>query len=564
MANPEHLEIIAQGVETWNAWRKENERIRPDLTGADLSGLDLTEVNFFAAFLNDTNLAYTILHGANLSGADLGDANLTGAYLNCADLMATNFSGADLRGADLSQADMEMSKLQNALLFEGNHEHLAILGDGVDAWNSWRSENENIVPDLRGVNLYQVSLHHINLSGANLSKACFIQCYFFSSNLSLANLAGARLTGSDLSGGVNLVGADLNRAYLSRTALYHADLTDANLSEAVLFDSQLSGATLVGADFSEAYLIRANFSHADLTGVNLTAAELKEANFSEANLTKANLSEARPHGARFSEANLTDANLTGADLTQATLVRTIFDGASLSNSYVYGVSAWDLDLSKVADQSDLVITPFADAAVTVDNLEVAQFIYVMLNNKKIRDVIDTVTGKGVLILGRFTGERKKVLDGIKERLQELNFVPMVFDWDKPTSRDLTETVQLLANMSRFVVADVTDAKSIPQELQSIVPNLPSVPIRPIILSSQREYAMFEHFKPYPWMLPVFEYNDFDHLMENIPEAIINPIDEWEATSDTNANLQEQLRAKDEENERLRAEIAEFKSASAVD
>ena len=43
--------------------------------------------------------------------------------------------------------------------------------------------------------------------------------------------------------------------------------------------------------------------------------------------------------------------------------------------------------------------------ITVDNIEVAQFVYLILHNEKIRDMIDTVGYKGVLILGRFTERR---------------------------------------------------------------------------------------------------------------------------------------------------------------
>ena len=133
----------------------------------------------------------------------------------------------------------------------------------------------------------------------------------------------------------------------------------------------------------------------------------------------------------------------------------------------------------------------------MDNLEVAQFIYLLLNNQKIRSVIDTITSKVVLILGRFTPERKVVLDAIRDELRKRDYLPVLFDFEKPASRTSPETVSTLAHMARFVIADITDAKSIPQELMAIVPNMPSVPVQPLLLASQQEYGMFEHFRQLP-------------------------------------------------------------------
>ena len=79
-----------------------------------------------------------------------------------------------------------------------------------------------------------------------------------------------------------------------------------------------------------------------------------------------------------------------------------FASADLTGCRIYGVSAWGLKLERVKQQN-LIITPEGEPKITVDNIEVAQFIYLMLHNQKIRDVIDTITSKAVLILGRFTG-----------------------------------------------------------------------------------------------------------------------------------------------------------------
>jgi hypothetical protein len=48
-------------------------------------------------------------------------------------------------------------------------------------------------------------------------------------------------------------------------------------------------------------------------------------------------------------------------------------------------------------------------------------------------------------------------------------------------------------MERFVVADISHAKSVLQELRAIVPAFPSVPVQPIILATQEEPGMFDFY-----------------------------------------------------------------------
>jgi hypothetical protein len=142
----------------------------------------------------------------------------------------------------------------------------------------------------------------------------------------------------------------------------------------------------------------------------------------------------------------------------------------LKGCSVYGTSAWNLNLHK-ANQSDLIITISNEPTITVDSLEVAQFIYLLLNNKKVRKVIDTVTSKVVLILGRFSTERKVILDAIRENLRERNYLPVLFNFENPLGRDITETISILAHMARFVIADITDAKSVPSRTNSLTDEL---------------------------------------------------------------------------------------------
>jgi hypothetical protein len=176
------------------------------------------------------------------------------------------------------------------------------------------------------------------------------------------------------------------------------------------------------------------------------------------------------------------------------------------------------------DQTNLVFTRRRDQLITVDNIQVAQFLYLLLYNPEIRTAVDTITSKVVLILGRFSEERKVTLDALRQELRKHDLVPVLFDFEKPMNRDLTETVSTLAHLARFVIADITDAKSIPQELQKIVPNLPSLPIQPIILESQYEYAMFRDFGGYFSALPPYRYKSTRQLIASLEKNVIAPVE----------------------------------------
>jgi hypothetical protein len=79
-----------------------------------------------------------------------------------------------------------------------------------------------------------------------------------------------------------------------------------------------------------------------------------------------------------------------ANLQSATLVGTDLRDADLTSCRIHGVSAWGLHLEG-AKQHNLVITPKHEPDITADDIEVAQFLYLLLHNEKLQRVIDTIT-----------------------------------------------------------------------------------------------------------------------------------------------------------------------------
>lgn len=284
---------------------------------------------------------------------------------------------------------------------------------------------------------------------------------------------------------------------------------------------------LRGEDLREIDLVGANLNGTDLVGVDLSKVNLSKTTFVWADLASAYLGGAVLCGTDLTYADLSwadfrDANLSGANLELAKMVKTKLQGAIISDCRVYGISAWDLEL-KGAIQKNLIITRENAPIITVDNLEVAQFIYLLLNNERIREVINATTTKLVLILGRFTRERKAVLNAITEELRKSGrYIPVLFDFEAPATRNTHETIMTLAYLSRFVIADITDAKSIIEELDSIVPNLTSLPIQPLLQAGFEPWGMYEHYEPYPWVMDIYRYENLEDLIASLEAKVVAP------------------------------------------
>ena len=159
MANEEHLKILLEGVEAWNAWRRENREVRPDLTRAKLTDADLMNANLGGANLVGANLAY-----ADLTGADLTSADLTYAKLGHANLKSANLTGADLPKADLTKAD-----LKSAILIGSNLTNANLTG-------AYLTDAYLVIANLTNANLTEVDLASAKLGETFLANLDLTPC----------------------------------------------------------------------------------------------------------------------------------------------------------------------------------------------------------------------------------------------------------------------------------------------------------------------------------------------------------------------------------------------------
>lgn len=184
--NVEHYAILRSGVSEWNAWRKENPNVVPDLSKCDL-------------------VAYS------LPGINLGGANLAGVILSC-----VNLSGASLNYADLTGADLAHANLTNASLFQS-------IGTFADF--SFSTCTETIFREATlirscfdSVRATMCSFKYANLHKVHAVRSTFIKCDLSNSDLSKCCFNSATFDRCDLQG-CNLFQTDLTSTHVINASI---------------------------------------------------------------------------------------------------------------------------------------------------------------------------------------------------------------------------------------------------------------------------------------------------------------------------------------------------------
>lgn len=365
-----------------------------------------------------------------------------------------------------------------------NQEHLQIFERclldqefGHIEWNTWRSRENIDSIDLKGLELNGTILSLFNLAGSNLEGARFenvtiLDCNFMKADLTSCKFYETRIANSEFSGSI-LNDSIFERSYLISCRMANGHCSNAKFLRSELMNLLCINSNLANSEFTNCIIILSVFTTAILENTKFLDSALSGSNFSNSNL-------------KYSE---------------------------IINCIIFGVSIWNAE-TKGSIQENLTITnSYDEFGLTVDDIEIAQFIYLLSNNDKVSGLLDGLSCKLVLILGRFTEVEYENLTSIKTIMKSLNYVPVLFDFAKPRNRDLTETIGIIGRMSNLVIADLTNAKSIPQELSELIPHNPSIKFQPLIVKGNRPYSMFEHWEKYPWVEGVYEYENKDDLMK---------------------------------------------------
>lgn len=291
--------------------------MRCNLSGMDLSGLDLRDSRYIQCALPGTRwdgaqLSLSLFEGCDLSRASVRVGAAEAMSWSECDATGATLAGTVLENCHFLRCILERTSFAECALSQGGFSECRLAG--VD-WRGTRQKGTLVFrADLRSARLDGIDWEGVvcvetDLSGQVLSDLRLERCQFNDCKLDGVDLAGARLGQSSFKGAL-LRGATLTGAQAPRGMFVEADLAESACLGLKAPQSLWAGANLDGADLSGADLTQAILQRSRCAQAAFAQAELTYADFSYADLTRADLRDARFSRTQFHRALLDDARWT--------------------------------------------------------------------------------------------------------------------------------------------------------------------------------------------------------------------------------------------------------------
>jgi uncharacterized protein YjbI with pentapeptide repeats len=272
MANQEQLNILRQGVEVWNKWRRDNQYVKVDLSGVDLENAHLNGVDLREADLSRSNLTFIQLAEANLYNADLQMADLNRSHLNGAYLGRSILRGSEINMASLNRAYLREADLSNARLIETD------LSDANLGFANLRKSDLSRSL-LNGTNFSQADLRSANLKDAVIGFTIFSDIY-------LSETLGLEEARFEYPSSIGTDTLQRSKGKIPEAFLRGCGLSDVLVETAKLFNPDLTNEEIVKIQY-RIYDLRAtqsiqisplfiSYSHTDSTFVDKLEKGLNE------------------------------------------------------------------------------------------------------------------------------------------------------------------------------------------------------------------------------------------------------------------------------------------------
>jgi len=373
--------------------------------------------------------------------------------------------------------------------------------------------------DFSGNTFHHCDFSESTISGCDFSRSVLDNCTFNRSTIQKCSMLHTRFEHT------SAIGARFTLTHLQFANLRYVNFNDASFSGGCLMNSDMYVAHFENAHFHHLQMGWTKITDGHFNGARFISAKLEEVQFKDVELRGAHFEDADACGARFLYVKMQHSSWINACLRHAHFFEVCCDGAVFDRCKILGIGICRVS-GKPSLQRDLNCGGDKEPLL-VDDLRLAPFIHELRYEDGFGRFADALTSKVVLILGRFSDARMPLLERIHGRLRALGYIPQLIKFPCDGLLDPGSVVNIAAMCSRFVIADVSDAREVIREVVGILSQLRPVVVKPIMEVGQVEPISFvwEKRSQRIHLLPPYEYPDADTLIANLSSAIIQPCED---------------------------------------